>query len=218
MQAPTPQQQEHVIDIGVNLVVVEPKPRRLMHSFCVRCCAPFKHYLLKVVALPKMDNPTVIKSPIEIVSSFVVTFVSLLVICLLHYMAVGEAMEMLIAPFGATAVLIYGELASPLAQPRNVLIGHFVSALCGVFTRHILGWIPIVAVPFAVALAICMMQLTRTTHPPGGATAIVAIIGHSYPWQGFLFVFAPVLAGAAIMVLLAIVLNNITRKYPQYYL
>src|SRR5690606_38916268 len=77
----------------------------------------------------------------------------------------------LIGSFGASAVLVYGVIQSPLAQPRNLLGGHLVSAIVGVTVQMFLPDILWLAAPLAVSLSIVMMQVTKTLHPPGGATA-----------------------------------------------
>ncbi len=98
----------------------------------------------------------------------------------------------LIGSFGASAVLIYGAVRSPLAQPRNLVGGHVISAVIGVAAWQMLGSAPWLAAAFAVATAIAAMHATKTLHPPGGATALIAVIGsekiHSL---GFLYVFFP---------------------------
>jgi len=120
----------------------------------------------------------------------------------------------LVASFGASSVLLYGAIESPLAQPRNAIGGQLVSALTGVLFYQIWGmewW----TVALAVALSISLMHLTRTLHPPGGATAIVAV----YSGQSWSFVFAPVLVGMLILVAVAILTNNLagTRRYPRFW-
>jgi CBS-domain-containing membrane protein len=73
----------------------------------------------------------------------------------------------------------------------------------------------------AVATAIAAMQLTRTTHPPGGATAYIAVIGSQKIHNlGYLYVLIPVATGALIMLLVALVVNNLSsaRRYPEYWL
>ena len=86
---------------------------------------------------------------------------------------------MLIGSFGASAVLIYGAIKSPLAQPRNLVGGHLISALIGVSVFQIVAPIPWLAAAVAVATSIAVMHATRTLHPPGGATAL--IFGHRQP-------------------------------------
>lgn len=105
---------------------------------------------------------------------------------------------LLIAPFGASCVLVYALPQSPLAQPRNVIGGHFVSTAIGLLTLALLGNGP-EAVAAGVGLAIAAMVLTRTLHPPAGADPIVvALAGASWP-----FLFVPILLGTLVIVLLA---------------
>jgi len=126
----------------------------------------------------------------------------------------------LVGSFGATAVLLYSAPSSPLAQPRAVLMGHFVSALAGVTVYKIMGNIPYFSAGVAVGLAIFLMERTNSTHPPGGATALVAIVGGDVVWKaGYWYVLFPCLSGALLMLLVALVCNNLDpdRHYPQYW-
>lgn len=124
----------------------------------------------------------------------------------------------LIGSFGASSVLIYGIIDSPLAQPRNLIGGHVISAFTGV-TIHLLIpdnlWL---ASALAVSLSIVLMQITKTLHPPGGATALIANIGSSkIQALGYYYVFSPVLTGVLLLLAVAIVCNNATpnRTYPK---
>src|SRR5688572_23008717 len=81
----------------------------------------------------------------------------------------------LIGSFGASSVLIYGVINSPLAQPRNLIGGHLISAFVGVTISKLLPGVPWLAAALAVSLSIVAMQMTMTLHPPGGATALIAI-------------------------------------------
>ena len=129
-------------------------------------------------------------------------------------------MTLLIAPFGASAVLAYGAIRSPLAQPINLVGGHVISGLVGVACQQIFGSVIWIAAPMAVAFAIAAMLATKTLHPPGGATALIAVIGgpkiHNL---GFLYAFLPAGAGAVIMLIIALFVNNLAknRKYPEYW-
>nr|HPM03169.1 HPP family protein [Candidatus Cloacimonadota bacterium] len=117
-----------------------------------------------------------------------------------------------------SSVLIYGAIQSPLAQPRNLIGGHFISALIGVSIYHFLPDIIWLTAPLAVSLSIVVMQITKTMHPPGGATALIPIIGtEKVKAVGFMYPFSPVLTGALILFIVALVFNNITshRKYPS---
>jgi CBS domain-containing membrane protein len=123
----------------------------------------------------------------------------------------------LIGSFGASSVLVYGAIQSPLAQPRNLVGGHVVSALLGVLVAQLLPDIIWLTAPLAVALSIIGMQFTKTLHPPGGATALIAVSGSArIKALGFLYVLYPVLSGALILLLVALFFNNITphRRYP----
>ena len=82
----------------------------------------------------------------------------------------------LIGSFGASSVLIYGAVNSPLAQPRNLIGGHVLSALVGVTAYKFLPDILWLNASIAVASSIVVMQITKTIHPPGGATALIAVL------------------------------------------
>jgi CBS domain-containing membrane protein len=122
----------------------------------------------------------------------------------------------LIGSFGASSVLIYGVIQSPLAQPRNLVGGHLIAAFVGVTIRYLIPevWL---ACALAVSISIVLMQITRTLHPPGGATALIAIIGSQKIRDlGYMYLVSPVLTGVTILLLVALFFNNITshRRYP----
>lgn len=124
----------------------------------------------------------------------------------------------LIGSFGASSVLIYGIINSPLAQPRNLIGGHVICAIVGVAMHKIIPHEIWLSSALAVSLSIVLMQITKTLHPPGGATALIANIGSAkIQALGFLYVLNPVLSGATILLLVAILVNNMTshRKYPN---
>lgn len=123
----------------------------------------------------------------------------------------------LIGSFGASSVLVYGVIQSPLAQPRNLVGGHVISALLGVAVARYVPDVLWLQAPLAVSLSIVAMQVTRTLHPPGGATALIAVIGSpAVKALGFGFVLSPVLSGCLILLVTALLFNNMTseRKYP----
>lgn len=123
----------------------------------------------------------------------------------------------LIGSFGASAVLVYGATNSPLAQPRNLVGGHVVSALVGVTFHKLVPGEIWLSSALAVSTAIVMMQITKTVHPPGGATALIANIGsEKIKALGYLYVFSPVLTGVLILLVVALIFNNIPehRFYP----
>lgn len=132
----------------------------------------------------------------------------------------GAPLLFLIGSFGASAVLIHGAAQSPLAQPRNLVGGHVFSALIGVAAWQWLGGTPWLAGAAAVATAILVMHATRTLHPPGGATALIAVIGGPQVHElGYWYALAPVGLGALVMLVVALVVNNLhpTRRYPQFW-
>ena len=127
---------------------------------------------------------------------------------------------LIIGSLGASAVLIYGAIKSPLAQPRNLMGGHIISALIGVTAVKILFPHLWLAAALAVSVSIAVMHLTKTLHPPGGATALIAVIGGpKIHHLGYLYVLLPVAAGALIMLAVALVVNNLapSRRYPEYW-
>jgi CBS domain-containing membrane protein len=124
---------------------------------------------------------------------------------------------LLIGSFGASSVLLYGVINSPLAQPRNLVGGHAPSAFIGVTVYQLLPQPLWLAAALAVSLAIVGMQITKTLHPPGGATALIAVIGSpQLKALGYWYVAVPVLAGALLLLLVAVVINNMapSRHYP----
>lgn len=124
----------------------------------------------------------------------------------------------LLGSFGASSVLVYGAIQSPLAQPRNLIGGHVVSAIIGVAIQKYTPDILWIQAPLAVASSIVAMQMTKTLHPPGGATALIAVTAsEKIKSLGFLYVLYPVLSGAVILLAVAFIFNNITsnRVYPS---
>ncbi|MBA4374151.1 MAG: HPP family protein [Thermodesulfovibrio sp.] len=127
---------------------------------------------------------------------------------------------MIVGSFGASAVLIYGAIRSPLAQPRNLLGGHILSAIVGVSAYQLLGTNLWLASAAAVATSIAVMHATKTLHPPGGATALIAVIGGEKIHQlGYLYVIFPAGGGACIMLVIALLVNNLSkhRRYPEFW-
>ena len=160
--------------------------------------------------------------PSEVFWSWIGSFLGIATVALLHYKLLNQdGLLLIIGSFGASAVLIYGALRSPLAQPRNLLGGHIFSAFIGVTAFHWLGGEPWLAAAVAVSTSIAVMHLTRTLHPPGGATALIAVIGGPSIYKlGYLYVLVPTALGAAVMLVIALIINNIPkgRRYPEFWL
>ncbi|KAF6265798.1 HPP family-domain-containing protein [Scenedesmus sp. NREL 46B-D3] len=127
--------------------------------------------------------------------------------------------RMLVASFGASAVLLYGVPESKLAQPRNVIGGQVVSAIVGVCVRLALERVQWLANAVGMSLALLAMQLTCTTHPPGGATALIACSAPVMaPWHGFQLVLA-VCVGSVELTAVALLISNFHRgrAYPTFW-
>jgi CBS-domain-containing membrane protein len=158
----------------------------------------------------------------EVFWSWLGSFIGIAAVAVLHFRLVDQnGLLMLIGSFGASAVLVYGAVRSPLAQPRNLLGGHVLSAFIGVTATLWFGEQSWLAAAIAVSVSIAVMHLTKTLHPPGGATALIAVIGGESIYNlGYFYVLMPVALGAAVMLLVALVVNNIpkTRKYPEFWL
>lgn len=154
----------------------------------------------------------------EHVWAFIGSFLGLATISYIHYNQFNDlGFTLLIGSFGATCVLIYGAVNSPLAQPRNLFVGHFVSAIIGVSCFKLLPNLIWLAAPLAVSLSIIIMQMLKALHPPGGATALIAVTGGtSITNLGYMYALSPVLSGITILFLFALLCNNIPkgRKYP----
>jgi CBS-domain-containing membrane protein len=133
------------------------------------------------------------------------------------------SLPILIAPFGASAVLLFSVYDSPLAQPRNTLVGHILSAAIGgaIALTHVLyfaGGEKYMLEAASVAVSIFAMQILRLTHPPAGATAFLASATVMDMGSFFWFIFL-ISIGALILIMVAIAFNNAIpkRKYPVYW-
>lgn len=138
-------------------------------------------------------------------------------ILVLNVLGQSSGVPWLMAPFGATCVLLFAVPQSPLAQPRHVIGGHLVAASVGLIALYGAGssyWVMSVA----VGVAIMLMQYFRVVHPPAGANPIVILLaGKSV--VGLSFLLTPVLAGSLALVAIAAVVNNVgpTKGWPVYW-
>lgn len=140
-----------------------------------------------------------------------------------HYFAIEESF-FLLGSFGASAVLIYGAPQADFSQPRNILGGHVLSALVSVCLVKVgSSWLSFeLLCALSVSLAIMVMHFSRTMHPPGGATALIYVIGsekvHALGW---IYPFSPIGLGALLMLSVALLVNNLSqnskRHYPTYW-
>ncbi len=146
-----------------------------------------------------------------LINSFLAAIGGFICIGFLSYLNMSiEGSIWLIPPFGASMVLVMSVHESPLAQPKNLMFGHVLSALSGVLLYALLGQ-SFYSLGAGVALAIFVMVITNTIHPPAGANPIIAILGG----KSLSFVLLPVAVGALIIIIFAIIYNKILgRNYP----
>ncbi|KZV68121.1 HPP-domain-containing protein [Peniophora sp. CONT] len=136
---------------------------------------------------------------------------------------INRKVPLLVASYGASAVLIYGAQDAPLAQPRALVAGHFISALIGVCISKLfqlssnfenLRWL---SASISCATAIVVMQITETTHPPAGASALLPSIDTDLQDLGWYYL-PVILLSSTLALAVALVLNNIQRRYPSYWI
>lgn len=144
--------------------------------------------------------------------------IGILVTGFLGHLAVGNGASLpaLIAPMGASAVLLFAVPSSPLAQPWSILCGNIVSAIVGVTIARLISD-PFVAAAIAVSLAIAVMMALRCLHPPSGAVALTAVLGGPAIHDlGYGFVLWPVAGNSIVLLALAVLFNNLSgRRYPH---
>ncbi|GJJ71930.1 CBS domain-containing membrane protein [Entomortierella parvispora] len=164
-----------------------------------------------------------------LLSSFIGSFVGIAIVASLSYNAqwfVERNTPVIAGSFGASAVLIYGAIEAPLSQPRNVIGGHIMSSLIGVSLYKLfnllsdemfvkLHWL---LCSLAVSISLFLMQLTHTVHPPASASALIAVTGGSAIYDlGYWYVLCPIALGVALMMTVAMLVNNVARRYPTHW-
>jgi CBS-domain-containing membrane protein len=176
-----------------------------------------REYFRKMRGTTRGSPPRVSNS--EIVWSWVGGFLGIGAVAGVgHLFFAGTDLTLMIGSFGASAVLVYGAVRSPLAQPRNLVGGHVLSALVGVTAWKLFPTDPWLAQALAVSTAIALMHATRTLHPPGGATALIAVVGSDQIHQlGYLYVLVPATLGPVILLAVGLLVNNVpaSRRYPE---
>ncbi|OTA20319.1 membrane protein [Xenorhabdus beddingii] len=138
-------------------------------------------------------------------------------ILVLSYLSQTTEYPWLMAPFGATCVILFAAPASPFSQPRNVIGGHLLTAAIGLITLYALGN-SLVVMSLAVGIAIMLMQLFRAVHPPAGANPLVVFLA-GQDAVGFDFLFTPVLTGSLALIVIASWINNVgtENRWPVYW-
>ncbi len=119
----------------------------------------------------------------------------------------------LIASFGSTMVLLYGYPESPFAQPKNIILGHFLTALIGIIFLNFVSLPIFLNIPLAVGFGVMFMILFKVTHPPAGGNPIIVIIGS----VSFDYLLSPVLIGSIIVVMFGVIINKFLfkKEYPK---
>ena len=119
----------------------------------------------------------------------------------------------LIASFGSTMVLLYGYPDSPFAQPKNIILGHFLTAFIGVIFLNFIPLPIFINIPLAVGFGVMFMILLKVTHPPAGGNPIIVIIGS----VSFDYLLTPVLVGSIIVVMFGVIINKFLfkKEYPK---
>ena len=144
------------------------------------------------------------------------SFVAILAISFLSF---EYDAPLFMASLGASAVILFAMPDSKAAIPRNVFVGHVVSAIVGISSSMLFGstWL---AAAIAVSVSIAFMMIADAVHPPGGATALIAVTGgESIRQLGWTYAFVPCLSGALILLAVALVVNNIPRnqRWPLFW-
>ena len=177
----------------------------------------FREYIYKMKGSTRGTPPRV--SNTEILWSWIGAFLGISVVAWLdHFFFEGTDLSLMVGSLGASSVLIYGAIRSPLAQPRNLVGGHFLSAIVGVSCWKIFHQYPWLAEAMAVATSIAIMHASRTLHPPAAATALIAVIGSpAIHNSGYLYVLVSATAAPLILLVVALLVNNIpaSRRYPE---
>lgn len=179
---------------------MHPK-KSIIASYLQNIVTYFKSYVEKIKKNPKTQKAW---------SIWWKSTVAMSVLSMVHaFLCVSDMTPLLIGSFGASAVLLFATPQSPLAQPRNVLGGHLISALVGVTIGIVTGENVALGASLAVSSAIAMMYITDTLHPPGGATALIAIIGgEGIRGLGYGYALMPTGLGALILVIMTWLLSR----------
>ena len=163
-------------------------------------------------------------APREWVTAFVGSFVAIAALGLYSQYGVERAELLGIMPsMGATAVLLYAVPESPLSQPRNVFGGSLMSAVLGLLFQRLtvaapeLRWL---AGALAVSLSVVAMMLTKTVHPPAGATALFIATSASplVISSGWWVLLVLVAVGMLMMMAVAVIVDNVFLTYPKYWI
>ena len=118
----------------------------------------------------------------------------------------------LIASFGSSMVLLYGYPENTFAQPKNILFGHILTTICGMFFLYFVPLPIYITIPLAVGVGVGLMIILRVTHPPAGGNPIIVIMGS----VSLDYLINPIISGSIIILVFGIILNRLIlkKKYP----
>ena len=118
----------------------------------------------------------------------------------------------LIASFGSSMVLLYGYPENTFAQPKNILFGHVLTTICGMFFLYFVPLPIYITIPLAVGVGVGLMIILNVTHPPAGGNPIIVIMGS----VSFDYLINPIISGSIIILVFGIILNRLIlkKKYP----
>ncbi len=194
------------------------RPAASLHGFWGRLRSRALAYAQKMKGTPQTAGELY---PVEILWSFAGSFIGMGLLSWCNYGVLSRTDNLLLlSTFGASSMLLFGAPAAAFAQPRNVLGGHVISALIGISAYKIFPSSPHLTAALAVSCAIAAMHATGTLHPPGGGTALIMVTsGPEITELGYGAAFFPVAAGASILVAVALVTNNLSRRrrYPAFW-
>ena len=110
-------------------------------------------------------------------------------------------------------VLLYGYPESPFAQPKNIILGHFITSVVGVIFLNFITLPIYLVLPLAVGFGVMLMIALNVTHPPAGGNPIIIIMGS----VSFDYLLMPVVTGSIIVVVFGIILNKfiLKKEYPK---
>ncbi len=158
--------------------------------------------------MEKMDRP-------ELISSIVGAFLATLIATFFSQSILeAEQSPMILASTGASAMLMFGVPHSPVSQPWNLVGGHVISALVGVACYQNIPSL-LIASSVAIPIAMVLMHFMRCNHPPGGATAVTAVIGGEYAYHlGYAFAIVPVFFNSIILLSIAMAVGTFRKDNP----
>lgn len=155
--------------------------------------------------------------PGEKLRSSLGALIGILFTAVIAYFYIGstDKLPLLVAPLGASAVLLFGVPASPLAQPWALIGGNLIGGVVGVSCAYLIA-IPLLAAAVAVAVTLMLMFSFRCVHPPSGAVAITAVLGgYTVHALGYAFVLFPVAINSLALLAGALVYHRLTgHRYP----